>query len=65
MKPKEKASQLVNLFAQQIGTYNTSLVFRTAKGCALKCVDEIIASDSQFHYNYNYWLSVKKSIETL
>ena len=64
MTPKEKAKELVE-------TYYTFIDFnevyqpssKSAKQCALICVDEVIASC--FHPNLEYWQEVKQEINKL
>jgi len=63
MTPKEKAEQLVNYF-MLLKSYKMSdysrIEFPTAKLCAIKIIDELIAeTGSKYHYD------VKKEIEKL
>ena len=62
MTPKEKAIDLVHKFCAE------NQYYERAKQCALICVNEIIASNTNVTgqtINGDYWLEVKQEIEKL
>ena len=71
MIAKEKANELVQLFYNNQCSHSiTELAYKSAKKCALICVDEILES----HYKvlvgvmpktYDYWQEVKQEINKL
>ena len=65
MTPKQKAKELMFLFANKIQKYDTILYQKKlSKKCALIAVDEILYSilDSS---DIEYWQDVRKEIELL
>ena len=64
MTPKEKAKELVQLFYNNQCSHSvTELAYKSAKKCALICVDEIL----EFHdrIDVKYWKEIKQEINKL
>ena len=70
MIAKEKANELVQLFYNNQCSHSvTELAYKSAKKCALICVDEIlqtipeeVMSYKPFMMNTDYWKEVKQEI---
>lgn len=68
--PKEKSSELVELFASKAKETNQSTDWEYDKQCAIICVDEILKCMQEQiieadHIDIIYWKKVKKEIEKL
>ncbi len=65
MTAKEKAKELIQLFYNKQCSHSiTELAYKSAKQCALICVDEIL--ETPLHvYGRGYWENVKQEIEKL
>ena len=64
MNAKQKAKELMFLFANKIQKYDTILYQKKlSKQCALLCVDEITLTCLES--NVFYWQEVKKEIKNL
>jgi hypothetical protein len=60
--PKEQAEKMIGQMGICIGTYQTDLIRRIAKHCAVVAVDGILAHDTQGYYSSEYWMKVKKEL---
>ena len=67
MKAKDKAKELIQLFYNKQCSHSiTELAYKSAKQCALICVDEILREiPKRFDSEEIYWEEVKKEIEKL
>jgi len=68
MTPKDKAKQIMFLFADKIQKYDTILYQKKlSKKCALILIDEILDAIVKMPETYDkikYWQEVKQEIET-
>ena len=63
MTPKEKAKELVQLFYNNQCSHSiTELAYKSAKKCALICVDETVKNTLQVSQVLDYWQEVKQEI---
>ena len=67
MTAKDKAKELIQLFYNKQCSHSiTELAYKSAKQCALICVDEILREiPKRFDSEEIYWEEVKKEIEKL
>tara|TARA_R110000782_G_scaffold198154_1_gene287205 strand:+ start:159 stop:359 length:201 start_codon:yes stop_codon:yes gene_type:complete len=66
MKPKEKAKELVDIFAKEAHNFNENTEYDYDKQCALICADEVLKVESNYFPNkIGYWPEVKKEINKL
>ena len=67
MTAKDKAKELIQLFYNKQCSHSiTELAYKSAKQCALICVDEILREiPKRFDSEEIYWEKVKKEIEKL
>jgi hypothetical protein len=66
MTAKEKAKELIQLFYNKQCSHSiTELAYKSAKQCALICVDEIVKNTLQVSQVLDYWEEVKQEIEKL
>ena len=65
MTAKDKAKELIQLFYNKQCSHSiTELAYKSAKQCALICVDEMLAFDLRF-FDIVFLEEVKKEIEKL
>ena len=71
MTAKDKAKELIQLFYNKQCSHSiTELAYKSAKQCALICVDEIVQvlwhnHEKNSEKMYRYYIEVKKEIEKL
>ena len=66
MTPKEKAKELVEMFAKKSNNLKQRTDWNYDKQCALIAVDEILNLQNEDVYmNYTFWEEVKQEIELL
>ena len=66
MKAEDKAKELIQLFYNKQCSHSiTELAYKSAKQCALICVDEILKNTLQVPQVLDYWQEVKQEIENI
>ena len=66
LRAKEKAKELVQLFYNNQCSHSvTELAYKSAKQCALICVEEIIKTYIDIDPKLKYWQEVKQEINKL
>tara|TARA_R110002126_G_scaffold143317_1_gene289473 strand:- start:1226 stop:1435 length:210 start_codon:yes stop_codon:yes gene_type:complete len=66
MKAEDKAKELIQLFYNKQCSHSiTELAYKSAKQCALICVDEIVKNTLQVSQVLDYWQEVKQEIENI
>ena len=67
MTAKDEAKELIQLFYNKQCSHSiTELAYKSAKQCALICVDEILREiPKRFDSEERYWIEVKKEISRL